>query len=316
MMSATRSPRAHAHPGQHRRAPLHLGQEGRVAHPLAEPRDRRPVGEPTGRGLEHREHRFLGVGLEAVGTSGRIRREPRSVFGHARHHRAVAIAAQTEEARGQGLFLRGARLVATYIRMHPRPFLASVGRVAAVRAVLARADHHPRPGDRRGPPAGLRRRPGRLQGVAGRRPAGRVRTGRALGIMVRRYYSGVAGERVMATLRNRVADRYRDLQLQYHRETPTGELLAHMEADVKAAVDVFWPVPVRHGRDRAHGARDGHALPRPIRGSPSSASSCSPRSRCSTRLRSAHGGSGADGRRRTSARCRPWRTSRSTARSS
>ena len=71
--------------------------------------------------------------------------------------------------------------------------------------------------------------------------------GRALGIMFRRYYSGVAGERVMATLRNRVADRYRDLQLQYHRETPTGELLAHMEADVKAAVDVFWPVPFATG---------------------------------------------------------------------
>jgi ABC-type multidrug transport system fused ATPase/permease subunit len=57
----------------------------------------------------------------------------------------------------------------------------------------------------------------------------------------------VAGERVMATLRNRVADRYRDLQLQFHKETPTGELLAHMEADVKAAVDVFWPVPFASG---------------------------------------------------------------------
>ena len=71
--------------------------------------------------------------------------------------------------------------------------------------------------------------------------------GRALGIMVRRYYSGVAGERVMATLRRDVSDRYRELQLQYHRETPTGELLAHMEADVKAAVDVFWPVPFAAG---------------------------------------------------------------------
>src|SRR4029077_3271589 len=70
---------------------------------------------------------------------------------------------------------------------------------------------------------------------------------RALGIMIRRYYSGVAGERVMATLRRDVSDRYRDLQLQYHRETPTGELLAHMEADVKAAVDVFWPVPFATG---------------------------------------------------------------------
>ena len=51
----------------------------------------------------------------------------------------------------------------------------------------------------------------------------------------------------MATLRTRVADRYRELSLRYHRETPTGELLAHMEADVKAAVDVFWPVPFAVG---------------------------------------------------------------------
>jgi ABC-type multidrug transport system fused ATPase/permease subunit len=51
----------------------------------------------------------------------------------------------------------------------------------------------------------------------------------------------------MATLRTRIADRYRRLALAYHRETPTGELLAHMEADVKAAVDVFWPVPFATG---------------------------------------------------------------------
>jgi ABC-type multidrug transport system fused ATPase/permease subunit len=70
---------------------------------------------------------------------------------------------------------------------------------------------------------------------------------RALGIMLRRFFSGVAGERVMATLRTRIADRYRRLALAYHRETPTGELLAHMEADVKAAVDVFWPVPFATG---------------------------------------------------------------------
>ena len=71
---------------------------------------------------------------------------------------------------------------------------------------------------------------------------------RALGIMVRRYYSGVTGARVMATLRTRIADRYRDLSLQFHKETPTGELIAHMEADVEAAVDVLHPHPVRDGR--------------------------------------------------------------------
>ena len=70
---------------------------------------------------------------------------------------------------------------------------------------------------------------------------------RALGIMVRRYYSGVAGARVMATLRTRIADRYRDLSLQFHKETPTGELLAHMEADVEAAVDVLHPIPFATG---------------------------------------------------------------------
>ena len=65
--------------------------------------------------------------------------------------------------------------------------------------------------------------------------------------MIRRYYSGVSGERVMATLRTRIAERYQALALAYHRETPTGELLAHMEADVKATVDVFWPVPFATG---------------------------------------------------------------------
>ena len=36
---------------------------------------------------------------------------------------------------------------------------------------------------------------------------------RALGIMVRRFFSGVAGERVMASLRPNIADRYRRLAL-------------------------------------------------------------------------------------------------------
>src|SRR5262245_35825613 len=139
------------------------------------------------------------------------------------------------------------RLVATYVRMHPRPFLASVGGALlfavsslVLTLTLGRAtDQVLRPAFE-----------GHVDAsdvwLAGLLLVG-LATGRALGIMVRRFYSGVAGERVMATLRTRVADRYRDLQLQYHRETPTGELLAHMEADVKAAVDVFWPVPFATG---------------------------------------------------------------------
>jgi len=139
------------------------------------------------------------------------------------------------------------RLVASYIRMHPKPFLASVGgallfAVASIglTTALGRATDEVL-------------RPAFAGGVAPHRIwfavlalmiAGCLR---AAGIMTRRYYSGVAGERVMATLRSQVADRYRELALAYHRETPTGELLAHMEADVKAAVDVYWPVPFAIG---------------------------------------------------------------------
>jgi ATP-binding cassette subfamily B protein len=57
----------------------------------------------------------------------------------------------------------------------------------------------------------------------------------------------VLGSAVGATLRERVSDRYRDLSLAYHRATPTGELLAHMEADVEAAIDVLYPIPFAIG---------------------------------------------------------------------
>src|SRR5438552_3728996 len=160
------------------------------------------------------------------------------------------VASVTQETRGgdaRGLFTRGMRLVVAYVCMHPRPFLVSVAGslVFAVSSVLLTT--------------ALGRATDQVlkPSFSGPVPASSIwlavlalmtfGVGRALGIMFRRYYSGVAGERVMATLRNRVADRYRDLQLQYHRETPTGELLAHMEADVKAAVDVFWPVPFATG---------------------------------------------------------------------
>ncbi|HEY7399309.1 MAG TPA: ABC transporter ATP-binding protein [Actinomycetota bacterium] len=147
----------------------------------------------------------------------------------------------------QGMFGRGLRLVVSYIRAHPRPFLASVAgallfAVASIwlTSALGRAtDEVLRPAFNGGVPTR-----GIVLAVLALMLGA---SGRAVGIMIRRYWSGVAGERVMATLRSRVADRYRELALQYHRETPTGELLAHMEADVKAAVDLYWPVPFAIG---------------------------------------------------------------------
>jgi ATP-binding cassette subfamily B protein len=152
-----------------------------------------------------------------------------------------------EQPKQRGLFMRGMRLVVAYIRLHPKPFWASVlGALLFAVASLLLTVALGRATDQVVQPA-----------FAGQLDVAKMWTAvavlmlfgclRALGIMVRRYYSGVAGERVMATLRTDISDRYRDLSLQYHRETPTGELLAHMEADVKAAVDVFWPVPFAIG---------------------------------------------------------------------
>jgi ABC-type multidrug transport system fused ATPase/permease subunit len=155
----------------------------------------------------------------------------------------------TEEIENsRGLFTSGMRLVIAYIKLHPKPFFASlagailfaIASIALTVAIAHATNDVLKPAfDGTGVAASTV-----WIAVAWLMLFGCLR---ALGIMVRRYYSGVAGERVMATLRRQVSDRYRDLALQYHRETPTGELLAHMEADVKAAVDVFWPVPFAAG---------------------------------------------------------------------
>jgi ATP-binding cassette, subfamily B, bacterial len=145
------------------------------------------------------------------------------------------------------LFARGVRLIVSYVRLHPRSFViavvASFGFAIASVAVSVALG---RVTDRVLRPA-----------FAGGVSQGTVWLGvlaimglaalRSLSIMVRRYQSGVAGAAVSATLRRRVSDRYRDHSLGFHRATPTGELLAHMEADVEAAVDVYYPVPFAVG---------------------------------------------------------------------
>lgn len=156
-------------------------------------------------------------------------------------------AATLPESRDRGLFARGLRLIASYVRAHPKPFVISVMGAAvfaagsiAVTAALGRVTDEVL-------------RPAFSTGVStstiwlGAAAIVGLAMIRALGIGVRRYFSGVLGSAVAATLRRRVSDRYRDLSLAYHRAKPTGELLAHMEADVEAAVDVLYPVPFAVG---------------------------------------------------------------------
>jgi ATP-binding cassette subfamily B protein len=147
----------------------------------------------------------------------------------------------------RGVFLRGMKLIGSYIRAHPGPFALSVvgallyasGSIGST-AVLGRVTNQVLvPAFDEGVPASKAWLGGlAILGVA---------FVRALGIGLRRYFSGMSGERVMQTIRVQVADRYRQLPAAYHRQKPTGELLAHMEADVNAAVEVLFPVPFATG---------------------------------------------------------------------
>jgi ATP-binding cassette, subfamily B, bacterial len=146
-----------------------------------------------------------------------------------------------------GLFLRGVRLIGSYIRDQPKPFAWAVAGAfvfavvsVAVSSALGRAtDRILEPAFDGGTPASTM-----WFGVA---VLLGLTTVRAVSIMVRRYYSGVAGAAVAASLRSAVSDRYRELPFAFHRTTPTGELLSHMEADVEASVDVYYPVPFSIG---------------------------------------------------------------------
>jgi ABC-type multidrug transport system fused ATPase/permease subunit len=147
----------------------------------------------------------------------------------------------------RGLFGRGMRLVLSHIRAHPRPFAISVvgafvfavGSISVTVALGRITDRVIRPAFS----GGVRTSTVWLA-VAALLGLTAVR---AAGIGIRRYFSGVFGSAVGARLRDRVSDRYRDLALSYHRQTPTGELLAHMEADVEASIDVLYPVPFAAG---------------------------------------------------------------------
>jgi ABC-type multidrug transport system fused ATPase/permease subunit len=138
------------------------------------------------------------------------------------------------------------RLVVSYIRMHPRPFaipvigafLFAIGSVAVTVALGWETDRVPRPAFT---PEGVDASTIWL-GIG---PVRGLTALRALGIGIRRYYSGVTGAAAAATLRERVSDRYRALS--YLRIRPTGEVLAHKEADVEAAIEVLSRIPFAIG---------------------------------------------------------------------
>ena len=145
--------------------------------------------------------------------------------------------------RGPGdLRPRPERLIVLYIRVHPRPFLISVlgamlfaSASIALTTVLGRVTNHVLA------PAFERRRSSReiwlLPSLALWRRILR-RSGSACAATSAACRSSASCETIRTQDRRPLPA---SSPLAYHREQPTGELLAHMEADVKAAVEVFCP---------------------------------------------------------------------------
>ncbi len=144
----------------------------------------------------------------------------------------------------QTIFWRGLRIIGSYIAAHPLPFGIAVtgstvyaGMTVASTVVLGRiTDQVLYPAFQEGHVALSTV----LLGVVAIMAVGVVRAG---GIITRRYFAGMTGFRMRRTLTNRVVDRYQKLPLAYHRAQPTGELMAHTEADVMAAIEVIHPLP-------------------------------------------------------------------------
>jgi len=138
---------------------------------------------------------------------------------------------------------RGLRLIGSYVATHPVPFAVSVTGAATYAAMtVASTIVLGRVTDRVLAPAfgaGVSTRV-IVWGIVAILAVAIVRAG---GIITRRYFAGMTGSRMMATLRTRVVDRYQELPLAYHRSRPTGELMAHAEADVVAATEVMHPLP-------------------------------------------------------------------------
>jgi ATP-binding cassette subfamily B protein len=138
---------------------------------------------------------------------------------------------------------RGLRLIGSFVATHPVPFAVSVTGAATYAAMtVASTIVLGRVTDRVLVPAfgaGVSTRV-IVWGMVAILAVAIVRAG---GIVTRRYFAGMTGSRMMATLRTRVVDRYQELPLAYHRSRPTGELMAHAEADVMAATEVIHPLP-------------------------------------------------------------------------
>jgi ATP-binding cassette subfamily B protein len=150
-------------------------------------------------------------------------------------------------APSSSVLRRGARLLWRSVRTHPRPFAVSVMGsalygVMAVGGSMALGEVTDRV---------------ILPGVAGSVSAATLVGGaaailivaalRSLGVVLRRYFGNMTARRMQRTLFQRITDTYLSVPVGYFGRHPTGELLAHADADVERSVTAIQPLPFSLG---------------------------------------------------------------------
>ncbi len=149
--------------------------------------------------------------------------------------------------RADGLIRRGLGIVAGYARTHPWPFAISVlGSLAmAVGTVMSAVVLGWLTDDLVLPTFdGTEATRTRTAVIAAVLIVAVIRSG---GVVVRRYFAGMAVFRVTSDLQIRLGDHYLDLPADQLRVAPKGRLLAHVDSDVRASADMLSPFPFAIG---------------------------------------------------------------------
>lgn len=145
------------------------------------------------------------------------------------------------------IYRRGARLVWRFMRTHPMPFAVSViGAVTFSAAAVAVPLAIGRVTDRVITPA-FRDGVTAATVWAGIGIVAGLGVLRAMSIIVRRYFAAMVEARMQRSLRVVVADKYLRVPLDFYNDRPTGELLAHADADVVGTTTSIRPLPFSIG---------------------------------------------------------------------
>ena len=149
---------------------------------------------------------------------------------------------------GAGVVRRGARLLVRYVRANPLPFYVSiVGATIYAAAAVGTTIVIGRVTNSVIIPtfdSGRLERATVLSAGLAILLVGLIRAGT---IILRRYFAALLTFRTQRDWRSRLAATYLEVPLRFHRETPTGQLLAHADADIIASAEVINPLPFSIG---------------------------------------------------------------------